>query len=459
MERVAREHLVAIFEAGLAAVNPAEAVRRQVTRNGAELRVGKRSYDLDQVRRIFAVGAGKAVAQMALALEDILGDRITTGWINVKRSHGLELQRVRVHEAGHPLPDQAGVDGAQEIAGILREATGDDLVLCILTGGGSALLPLPVEDVSLGEKQSLTQELLACGAKITEINAVRKHLSQLKGGRLAGLAQPAQVATLILSDVIGDPLDAIASGPTAPDGTTFSDALNVLARYDLERRAPANAVAYLRAGAGGEKSETPKPGDPLFANVNNLIVANNSAAVAGCARKAEQLGYRPLVVSTTLEGEAREVARSCVELARESLNHGCSVTPPACIISGGETTVTLRGDGLGGRNQEFALAAAIAAQDLDRVAILAAGTDGTDGPTDAAGAFADGSTCRRAKALNLDADDALLRNDSYHFFEALGDLLKTGPTGKNVMDLYLLLVLGCGAESLRTGRERMGGEP
>jgi hydroxypyruvate reductase len=272
----------------------------------------------------------------------------------------------------------------------------------------------------------VTQNLLACGATIREVNTVRKHLSQLKGGQLARLARPAQMAALILSDVIGDPLDVIASGPTAPDTTSFADALNVLRKYAIEQTTPANVVNHLRAGAAGKVPETPKPGDPLFDGVQNLLVANNSLSVEACAREAEESGYRPLVLSTGAAGEARDVAREHVALARKILAEGKPVRAPACVISGGETTVTLRGKGLGGRNQEFALAAA--------------GTDGTDGPTDAAGAFADATTVSRARALGLNAEDCLARNDSYHFFEPLGDLLRTGPTGTNVMDLYLMLL-------------------
>ncbi len=449
MDKRTRGDLIAIFKAGLAAADPVEAVRRHVVRRGRKLRLGDYCCDLAKVRNIFVVGAGKASARMAGALEEILGDRIAGGWINVKsrRNHGGQaaaaekpLRRIHVHEAGHPIPDEAGLRGAREIVKILASAGEGDLVLLCLSGGGSALMPLPAEGVSLADKQAATQALLACGAEIREINTVRKHLSQLKGGRFAQAAQPAEVVALILSDVVGDPLEAIASGPSAPDSTTFGDALAVLSKYGLESRAPRSVLEHLRAGAAGVKPETPKPGDPIFAKVRNLIIANNAASVAACARRARALGYRPLVLSSTIEGEAREVARVHVAVARESLASGRPVAPPACLISGGETTVTLRGTGRGGRNQEFALAAALAARGLEGAAILAGGTDGTDGPTDAAGALADGTTCDRAAGLGLRAADFLARNDSYHFFRPLGDLLMTGPTGTNVMDLYLLLV-------------------
>jgi hydroxypyruvate reductase len=441
MNQRARNDLQAIFKAGLAAADPVEAVLRHVAVRGGRLRIGDYSRDLKKVRNIFVVGAGKASARMAGALEEILGDRIAGGWINSKTGSAEKpLQRIHIHEAGHPVPDEAGLRGAREIVKILESAGEGDLVLLCLSGGGSALMPLPVEGVSLADKQAATQALLACGADIREVNTVRKHLSQLKGGQFARMAQPAEVVALILSDVVGDPLDAIASGPSAPDGTTFGDALTVLSKYGIESRVPLSVLEHLRAGAAGAKPETPKPGDPVFAKVRNLIIANNAASVEACARKARALGYRPLVLSSTIEGEAREAARVLVAVARESLTRGRPAKPPACLISGGETTVKLRGSGRGGRNQEFALAAALAARGLEGVAILAGGTDGTDGPTDAAGAFADGATCERAAELGLSAADFLARNDSYHFFQPLGDLLVTGPTGTNVMDLYLLLV-------------------
>lgn len=440
MNERAHRHLTAIFRAGLAAADPVKAVRRHVAVSEGELRVARRCYDLDEVRRIFVVGAGKASAAMARALEGILGERIAAGWVNVKAWPGRPLQRVHVHKAGHPLPDEAGVRGAEEILRIAQDAEKGDLIFCCLSGGGSALMPLPVEQVPLRDKRELTARLLACGATIHEMNPVRKHLSRIKGGQLARAAAPAAVVTLALSDVIGDSLGTIASGPTAPDETTFQTALAVLKRYDLEAAIPQTALKYLRAGAAGGRPETPKPGDEVFSSVANVIVANNSSAVEACGHKAEELGYRPLILTTRMEGEAREAAKMNVALAREVLSHGRPVAPPACVISGGETTVTLRGDGLGGRNQEFALAAALAMDGTDGVALLAAGTDGTDGPTDAAGAFADGETCRKAAHARLDAGEYLARNDSYNFFSQLGDLFKTGPTGTNVMDLYLFLV-------------------
>ncbi len=440
MDRRARERLLDIFNAGLAAADPAAAVRRHLRREGDRLVCGELSLSPTELRRVFVLGAGKASAVMAGAVEDLLGDCITGGWVNVKTGHGLPLRRVRVHEAAHPTPDESGERGAREIARLAREAREGDLVIFCISGGGSALLPLPVEGVTLADKQRLTGELLACGADIGEINCVRKHISQLKGGQLARLAHPARVLSLILSDVIGDPLGVIASGPTAPDPSTFADALAVLRKYGLEARAPAGVLAHLRAGAAGLRPETLKPEDPLFARVANVIIAGNALSVEACRRRAGRLGYRPLVLTTRLEGEAREAARVLTAIARNAIEHGDPVPPPACLICGGETTVTLRGRGRGGRNQEFALAAALAAPGVPGWALLAAGTDGTDGPTDAAGAFADGDTVARARALGIDPLAALADNDAYPFFDRLGDLLRTGPTGTNVMDLGLFLL-------------------
>jgi len=439
MSDTAKVHLKKIFEAGVAAADAAGAVRRVVCPEGSRVRVGSVRLEVPEGCRVLVVGCGKASARMAAALEEGLGDRISEGWINVKPGHGPALRRVHVHEAGHPVPDQAGMRGAEEIVRIVRGAKEQDLVFCCISGGGSALLPLPVEGVSLEDKQSVTRQLLACGATIAEINAVRKHLSRVKGGHLARLAWPARVVGLMLSDVIGDAVDTIASGPTAPDPTTFADALAVLRKYGLEASVPKGVMHHLEEGAAGRRAETPKPGDPVFEKVVNLVVANNRAAVEACCARAEDLGYRPLVLTTALQGEAREVGAVLAAVGREVVASDRPVPAPACLVSAGETTVTLGGDGLGGRCQELALSAAIHLRGQAGVTVLAAGTDGTDGPTDAAGAFADGTTCGRAAALGLDPARFLKRNDSHHFFDRLGDLLRTGPTGTNVMDLYLVL--------------------
>lgn len=435
-----RRHALAIFRAALEAADPVKAVLRHVRANGETLVAGKRRYLLGSFEHIWVIGAGKASARMAVALERLLGKRLTGGLINVKYGHTAKLRRIELNECGHPLPDAAGVRGAERIAEIARQAGERDLVICLISGGASALLPLTAPPVTLAEKQATTKLLLACGANIHEINAVRKHISAVKGGQLARLAYPATLLSLLLSDVIGDDMDVIGSGPTAPDASTFSDARAVLEKYGILETVPAAVRTRIEAGLRGGVPETPKPGDPAFTRTQNLVVGSNRLAVDAAARKARELGLRPLVLSTRIEGETRDVARMHAAIARESLAAGQPVKPPVCIISGGETTVTIRGGGLGGRNQEFALAAAIDLAGCENVVVLSGGTDGTDGPTDAAGAVADGETLARAAAQGLDARRFLAANDSYHFFAPLGDLLKTGPTGTNVMDVRLLLV-------------------
>jgi glycerate 2-kinase len=433
-----------IFQAALKAADPAQAVLRHVSlaRSGVtarhdvtaghELLAGQHRYRLDKFRNIYVIGAGKAGAEMAQAIERLLGKRIVGGLINIKYGHAARLRRIELNECGHPIPDLNGELGAQRIAEIAAQAGPDDLVLCLVSGGASALLPSPAPPITLEEKQDTTRLLLHCGANIHELNCVRKHISAVKGGRLAQLAWPATVLALILSDVIGDDLDVIGSGPTVPDRSTFSDARAILAKYGIAGKVPAAVWERL----SGSASETPKPGDKVFKKVQNLIVGSNRLAVDAAVERAKSLGYRTLVLSTFIEGETRDVARMHAAIAKEIRATGQPVKPPACVISGGETTVTIRGTGLGGRNQEFALAAALDIAGLKDVVVLSAGTDGTDGPTDAAGAIADGSTVARG----LDAAAFLANNDSYHFFENLGDLIKTGPTGTNVADVRIMLL-------------------
>ncbi len=315
-----------------------------------------------------------------------------------------------------------------------------ELVICLISGGGSALSPAPVEGITLAEKQEVTRLLLACGATIHEINAVRKHISQIKGGQLARLASPATLITLVLSDVVGDSLDVIASGPTVPDTSTFADCLEILRKYRLSDTVPVAIRRHLEAGVAGAVPETPKPGDPVFSRTQTVIIGRNLQALEAASRQATALGYRPLILSSAIEGETREVARVHAGIAKEVLASGHPIRPPACILSGGETTVTLRGQGKGGRNQEFALALALDIDHMPGIAALSAGTDGTDGPTDAAGAFADWTTCARAEQHGLPPREALEHNDAYPFFERLGDLLITGPTQTNVMDVRIILI-------------------
>jgi glycerate 2-kinase len=419
-----RRHALSIFKASLAAADPGDAVARELSKD-----------DYSRYDNVYVVGAGKAGASMARAAERVLGRRIAAGLLNVKYGHVAKLRRIELHECGHPVPDAAGVAGAGRIAAMVSAAGARDLVICLISGGGSALLPLPADPITLEEKQATTRLLLACGASIHEINAIRKHISRIKGGQLARLAAPATVCSLLLSDVVGDDLDVIGSGPTAPDGSSFSQVAAIFAKYGIAAQVPAAVRARIDAGVRGEIDETPKPGDRLFSRVRNVVVGSNRLALDAAAAKARELGYRVLVLSSRIEGETREVARMHAAIAREIADTGRPVRPPACIITGGETTVTLKGHGLGGRNQEFVLAAAIDLAGVGAV-VFSAGTDGTDGPTDAAGAIADGATLARKP----DAAAYLANNDSYHYFADLGDLVKTGPTNTNVMDVRLLLV-------------------
>jgi hydroxypyruvate reductase len=417
-----RKHALQIFRSALAASDPQEAVLRHLKFDGRTLIAGRRKYPMTKFDRIQLIGAGKAAASMARAVERLLGRRIAGGWINVKDGHKGHLRRIHQQECGHPVPDERGVEGARRMAEIARQAGPRDLLICVISGGASALTPAPIPPMTLAEKQELTKKLLASGATIHEINTVRKHLSSIKGGQLAKLAYPATTIALILSDVIGDDLDVVGSGPTVGDSSTIEDARAVLAKYGI-----AQSVEF---------HESPKPSDPSFERVQNLIVGSNEQAIDAACHQAKALGYRTMVLSTRIEGETKDVAGVHAAIAKEILATGRPLRTPACILSGGETTVTIRGIGKGGRNQEFVLAAAIALEGADGVTVLSAGTDGTDGPTDAAGAIADGQTLTRA----VDAAKYLANNDSYHYFEKVEGLIKTGPTGTNVMDVRVLLV-------------------
>lgn len=422
----ARKHALQIFRAALDAADPMRAVLAHVKFDGRALTVARRRYAIAHFENIYVLGAGKASAAMARAMETLLDRRITAGAINVPDGVTARLRRITPHASGHPVPDWRGVEGTRRILDLARAAGPHDLVICLISGGASALLPAPVEGLTLAAKQEITRKLLESGASIHELNAVRKHLSQVKGGRLAQLVRPARMVALILSDVIGNDLDVIGSGPTIGDRSTVADARAVLSRYGVEF-------------AGDLLEETPKPDDAAVRAVQNVIVGSNLQAVAAAARKARDLGYRTLVLSTTVEGETREIAAMHAAIAREVISSGQPVKRPACILSGGETTVTVRGSGMGGRNQEFVLAAAIALNGAP-VTIFSAGTDGIDGPTDAAGALADATTLARARERGLDPRRYLDNNDSYRFFEPLNGLVKTGPTGTNVMDIRALLI-------------------
>jgi len=436
-----RKDLERIFKAGLSAVDPGAAILRHCRVAGDYFYAGGKAYRLSDYDRLLVVGAGKAAAPMAKTLESLLGSRIKDGHVVVKDGYGGPLDRIGISEAGHPVPDARGKVGAETIMEKAETAGEKDLVICVISGGGSALLPLPEPGFALEDKQQTVRTLLACGASIHEINTIRKHISGIKGGRLAEAIHPATVITLILSDVVGDDLDVIASGPTVPDSSTYGDCVAICRAYGIDRRLPERVMAHLYAGSSGKVPETPKLGHPAFKRTQHLIVGNNRQAVLAAKEKAEEAGYHTLVLSTLIEGETRHVARVHTAIAKEILRTGHPIPPPACILSGGETTVNVTGTGLGGRNQEFALAAAMDIADEEWVTLLSGGTDGTDGPTDAAGAFCDTRTIERAAALGMKPGEYLSNNDAYHFFETLGDLLITGPTRTNVMDLRIMIVV------------------
>ncbi len=434
-----REQARIIFDEAVRAADPYDAVSRAVSMDDSGIFIAGVHYPADLYRRIVVVGAGKASARMGRAIEDSIGGRIDDGWINTKYEHAEKLSRIRVHECGHPVPDENGVAGVREIMRLLESAEDGTLVIALISGGGSALAPAPADGITLAEKQDVTRMLLNAGASIGELNTVRKHLSALKGGGMARLAHPARLHVLILSDVIGDRLDTIASGPAAPDSGTFGDALSICERRGILEKLPHAVRHRLLDGAAGKVPETAKTGDSYLDGAVNTIVGNNSMSVNAARDKARELGFNTLLLTTVLEGEASEAGTFLACLASEIQATGNPVPPPACIIAGGETTVTVTGDGKGGRNQELALSAAVRLSGMDNVALLSGGTDGTDGPTDAAGGIVDGETLARGAALKLDADDYLKRNDSYHYLDAVGGLVRTGPTGTNVMDIQILL--------------------
>jgi len=444
-ERVAR-----ILTAAINAVDPAIAVAKHLKRHADQLIVGPKSYDLEAVHRVFVLGIGKASLPMAQATSDILGDKLTHG-ILITKSHHSQLtihnSPFTIIPASHPVPDERGIEGAQRIIELLQTTTPDDLVIFLISGGGSALLTAPIPDVSLADLQAVNELLLACGTDIYQINTLRKHLSQVKGGNLARLAHPAQMISLILSDVIGDPLDVIASGPTVPDPTTYTDALDIIERFDLTQDIPSSILAHLWSGASGEKPETPKEDDPIFEHTHNIIIGNNLKAAQAALEKANQEGFNTLLLTTRIKGEAREIGPALAAIAQQIAATGDPIPRPACIIAGGETTVTLnspspqeeRGPGgevgLGGRNQELALSAVEELAGLQDVFLITLATDGDDGPTDAAGAVVSGETLSQANLRGLNHAEFLSRNAAYDFFDPLGDLLKPGPTLTNVNDL------------------------
>jgi hydroxypyruvate reductase len=439
-ERVSR-----IMNAALQAVAPHAAVRRFLQREGDTLFIGDRKHDLTAFRRVFIVGAGKAGAPMAWAVAEVLGEHLSDGVVIAKEGYlspdlrAHQSPNLLITQAGHPLPDERGVRGAQQILDLLENTQADDLVIAVISGGASALLVSPAEGLTLADLQGMTSVLLACGADIYAINTLRKHCERLKGGQLARQAAPAALVTLILSDVVGDSLEVIGSGPTVPDPTTYADAYAVLKRYDIEQQVPPAIVQHLRRGLRHDIPETPKPENPLFARVHHVLVGSNRQAAEAALAQARAEGFHTLLLTTFLQGEARQAGRFLAAIAREIVAHGQPLPRPTCIIAGGETTVTLHGaGGLGGRNQELALGAVKDLAGLPEIALMTLATDGGDGPTNAAGAVVTGETLARARSLGLDPADYLARNDAYHFFEKLGDLLKPGPTQTNVNDLAVI---------------------
>ncbi len=425
-----------IIQSALKAVDPAKAVKNYFD-NAPQI--------VTQIKatpgRIFVVGAGKAGTPMAVAVSQLFSDKISAGLVIVKHDHrgDTALGKIALKEASHPIPDEVGLMATQEITHLLAQTDHNDTVICLISGGASALLSLPAEGISLADLQATTQALLAAGGTINQVNTIRKHLSAIKGGQLARLAAPAKVYTLILSDVVGDPLEVIGSGPTVPDPTTFADAWAIVEQYQLATKLPEAVVQRLQAGLRGGLPDTPKPNDTIFRQVSTTIIGSNRFAAQAAIETAQLAGFEALLLSTFIEGEAREVGRVVAGLAKGLLKDEGSTKRPACLVMGGETTVTLQGNGKGGRNQEMALSAAIALTGWNNVLLICLGTDGTDGPTDAAGAFADGTTISRAEGMSMDAVKFLNRNDAYNFFAALDDLIITGPTYTNVNDLIIIL--------------------
>jgi len=429
-----------ILESALRAVDPVEAVMDALSLEGGILSYEGGSVDLSKVAKIVVVGGGKAGGLMTKAVGTLLGKRITSGHVNVlKGTEHSKLGRITLRGASHPIPDREGVNGVDRMLDLTNGLTKRDLVITLISGGGSALMPYPAPGISLDDIQELTGLLLRAGATINELNSVRKHVSGFKGGQFARHVFPARMINLLLSDVIGDPIDTIASGPTSPDESSFMDARDVVVKYGLIDDIPVEVLSRLNDGVNGMCPDTPKPGDPVFENVSNLVIANNYLAASAASEVAEGLGYNSMILSTHIEGEARQVGGMFAGIAREEHSRGLPLPKPAAIIIGGETTVTVKGGGKGGRNQEVALGAIRKMSGL-RGIIATLGTDGIDGPTDAAGAMVYGGSLTRALGLGLNPDQYLEGNDSYSFFEPMDDLILTGPTGTNVNDLTVILV-------------------
>lgn len=441
-DRKARKLAIDALNAALKAVDPRSIIYSKIKVKGNTMAIENLSFALDKFENIFVIGGGKASGVMAEALEDIVGDRIKEGLVNVPYSSPpCHTSKIKIHHASHPIPDSEGVEGTRQMVNLVSQREEKDLIICLLSGGGSSLMPLPASGISLEDKRKITDLLLKSGATIREFNTVRKHISGFKGGWLAKKAYPATVVNLILSDVVGDPLDSIASGPTVPDLTTFTEAIEILKIYGLWNRVPKTVRKVLLDGQKGLIPETPKPDDKVFAKVHNIVIGNNRTASLAAYGSFKKAGLNALLLSACLEGQARDVGTMFASISKEIAISGNPIPTPVGIIAGGETTVTVAGKGKGGRNQEIVLGAALKMSNDDGVVVASISTDGVDGPTDAAGAIADGKTTLHAKELELNPRQFLEENDSYTFFSKLGDLVFTGPTGTNVNDLSVIVVL------------------
>lgn len=439
--RQLRGNAIDVLEATLSAINPKEAVLHKFRIEQEILSIENFKLPLTDIGKIIVIGGGKAGGSMAEAVESVLKNRISRGFVNVLKGteHFFNLSKIELIGARHPIPDEEGVKGVKKMFKLIKGLDENDLIITLISGGGSALMPLPADGIKLEDLQEITNQLLKSGATINELNVVRKHLSAFKGGQLAKACYPANVISLILSDVIGDPLDTIASGPTTPDDSTFQDSKHVLKKYNLWSSIPLGINNRIQQGIYGLLDETPKKNDTIFNKVNNIILANNSTAVQAALEKVEEQGYSSLVLSTFIEGEAREVGKVYSGIVKEIIHYGRPIEPPCALIIGGETTVSVKGEGKGGRNQEVALSSVKKLSGINCV-LVTLGTDGIDGPTNAAGALVDGNSWKKGLKNNQNIEKLLEDNNSYHFFQTLNDHIMTGPTGTNVNDITVILI-------------------
>lgn len=431
-----------IFNSALKSVLPRNLINQKLSLAGEQLFINNHKFDLSDYSDIYIIGFGKASAYMAATLEDLLGDRISGGAVIVKYGHTISCRKVAIYEAGHPVPDKNTLIHSQHLLDISANASKDDLVFCLISGGGSSLFEILPQSIFLEDLRAVNSLLLSSGAKITEMNALRKHLSKVKGGQLLRSIYPATSISLIISDILHDPVGSIASGPTAPDNTTFRDAKVVVDKYALGRKLPSSVIVYLQSGVEGKVTETLKEGEEAAKKAFTFVIGNIDVAIKRAKMTAQQQGYEAMISYGQMKGEASTMGRSIAQIIKQYSEDRVSTRPPLCLIFGGETTVMLgESSGRGGRNQELALSALIHLKDFNRnFALISAGTDGTDGPTDAAGALITRQTFTDVKSLGLNPEKYLEAHDSYHFFETTGSLLKTGPTGTNVMDLVIALV-------------------